>query len=126
MWLGWAVFLSSAMLMSKYSPTNISSLNTFGKPFGIFAIGMFAIPILICGGMRFWLAYIRNPWLALPPYMIGIFFAWQATCYGIYLLPEFLIVFQILSAVLFFFYIPNLIVLKQTKQSGLAKGSSEA
>lgn len=126
MWLSWAFCLVLAMLMSKYLTKNISGINSFGRPFEVFAAGMFFMPILICGAMRFWLAYIRNPWLALLPYTIGVLFALEATSHGLFLLPEFLIVFQVLSAALFFIYIPNLIVLRQPKQSSLAKESIEA
>jgi hypothetical protein len=106
MWLTWWFAAMVAILEAHYLTPARSRLNSFSQPFGVFAIGMFIIPILICGGLRFWLSRIRNPWLALLPFFGGIFFAWQAEMFGIFLFPEFCIVFQILSVVLFLAYVP--------------------
>src|SRR4051794_36959464 len=109
MWLTWLVAVFLAIMMAVYLTRDISPLNSFSKPFGTFAIGMFLIPIFICGALRFWLSRIRNPWLALFPFATGLIFAWQAGVYGIFLLPEFFIVFQILSGILFVIYLPPLV-----------------
>ncbi len=68
------------------------------------------------GGLRFWLSRIRNPWLALLPFVIGVLFAWDAGLIGIYVLPEFCIVFQVLSGVLFLLYHPLTVRLKESPQ----------
>src|SRR5215510_3268790 len=101
MWLAWVFLAYFAILTAHFVTPDISRLNTFSRPFDAFPIGMVAISILICGGLRFWLWRIRNPWLALIPFFVGLFFAWQAGMYGIFLFQEFCRVFQILSAVLF-------------------------
>lgn len=38
---------------------------------GVFAAGMFVIPIVLCGGLRFWIARLRNVWLIQIPYFFG-------------------------------------------------------
>jgi hypothetical protein len=106
MWVVWLLAALWAILMAHFLTQGIRNLNAFSRPFETFAIGMFVIPLLVCGGMRFWLARLRNPWLALVPYLIGLLFAWQAGLYGIFLLPDFCIVYQILSAILMLAYFP--------------------
>ena len=106
MWVAWLLCALTSVLMAIYLTRGLPKLNSFGRPFDVFAIGIFLFPLLLCGGLRLWVSCIRNPWLALLPYLIGVFFAWQAGCYGIFLLPEFLILFQILSASLFLAYLP--------------------
>jgi hypothetical protein len=98
--------------MAHYLTKGISGLNSFSKPFDVFATGMCVIPVIICGGLRFWVSRIGNPWLALLPFLIGVFFSWQAGLYGIFLCPEFYIIFQILSAILFAIYLPPFVKLR--------------
>ena len=117
MWLGWLFQVLCSVLMAHYLTKGIPKLNTFSRPFEIYAAGMFLLPILICGGFRFWLSRIGNPWLALVPFLIGTFFAWNAGLYGVFLLPEFCIVFQILSGILFVAYLPPFVRLRQTPKS---------
>ena len=113
MWLTWLFVAWLAALMAHFLTAGMSKLNTFNRPFDLFATGIFLIPLLICGGLRFWLTRIRNRWLVLLSFFVGVFFAWQAGLYGIFLLPEFCIVFQILSAVLFLTYLPVFVRLRQ-------------
>jgi hypothetical protein len=112
MWLTWLFVALLANLMAHYLTKDISGLNSFSKPFGVFATSMCLIPVLICGSLRFWLSRIRNPWVALLPFLIGVFFAWQAGLYGIFLFPEFFMVFQILGGVLFVVYLPSFVRLR--------------
>jgi len=113
MWLAWVFVALLAVLMGRFLTKGVPKLNSFSRPFEVYGTGMFLIPILICVGLRFWLSYIRNPLLALLPFLIGVFFAWQAGLYGIFLLPDFCIVFQILSAILFLMYLPFFVRLRQ-------------
>jgi hypothetical protein len=113
MWLTWLFVAVLTVFTAHFLTAGGPKLNSFSRPFDIFAIGMFLIPTLICGGLRFWLSRIRNPWLALLPFLVGVFFAWQAELYGIFLLPDFHVVFQTLSAVLFFVYLPVFVRLRQ-------------
>ena len=106
MWLSWLFLALVAILESHYLTVNNPKINTFAKPFGLFAAVMFLIPALICGSLRFWISRIRNPWLALLPFFIGLFFAWQAEMFGIFLFPAYYIVFQILSGILFAAFFP--------------------
>ncbi|MDB6026793.1 MAG: hypothetical protein JWM68_3016 [Verrucomicrobiales bacterium] len=117
MWLTWLFVVLLAVLMAHYLTKGGPRINSFSRPFDLFATGMFLIPVLMCGGLRFWLSRIRNPWVALLPFFGGVFFAWQAGLYGIFLLPEFCMVFQILSAVLFLAYLPVFVQLRQTPPS---------
>jgi hypothetical protein len=112
MWLIWLFFALLATLMAHYLTKDISTLNSFSKPFGVYGAGMCVIPVLICGSLRLWLSRIRNPWLALLPFLIGVFFSWQAGLYGVYLLPEFYIVYQVLSVILFAVYLPLFVRLR--------------
>jgi len=112
MWFTWLFVALLAVLMALYL-TRGPKLNTFSGRFDVFAAGMFLIPALVCGGFRFWLSRIRNSWLALLPFCGGLFFAWQAEIYGIFLLPEFYMIFQILSAVLFLLYLPVFVKLRE-------------
>jgi len=105
-WLIWSFSAVLSALMAVYLTIGHVRNNSFAGPINIFTVGMFFIPIIICGALRFWVSRIRNTWLGLAPYILGVVFAQQAELYGIYLLPEFLIVFQILSAVLFLIYLP--------------------
>jgi len=113
MWSAWLFVTLLSGFMAHFL-TGGPRHNTFSRPFDVFPVGMFLIPILICGGLRFWLSRTRNPWLALLLYCGGVFFAWQAEMYGIFLFPEFYKVFQILSAVLFLVYLPVFVRLRQT------------
>src|SRR5258706_11722096 len=100
--------------MAQFLTAGVSKLNPFNRPFDLFAAGMLLTPLLICGGLRFCLTRIRNRWLALLSFFVGVFFAWQAGLYGIFLLPEFCMIFQILSAVLCLAYLPVFVRLRQT------------
>lgn len=117
MWLVWLFFALTSILMAHYLTKGIPKLNTFAPTPGIYTIGIFLFPILLCSGLRFWFSRIRNPWLALFPYLIGIIFAQQAGMYGYYLLPEHCIIFQILSAILFVAFFPILIQAPQPPPS---------
>lgn len=109
MWLMWLFFASFSVLMAYFLTAKSPKLNSFAGRTDLFTFGVAAIPILLCGGLRFWISRIRNPWLALLPYFGGILFAQQAGLYGIFLVPEFCILFQILSAVLFALFLPPLV-----------------
>ncbi len=106
MWLAWLFMILLAVLSGHYLTIHISRLNNFSRPFDVLATGMFLLPILICGVLRFWLSRIRNPWLALLPFLFGLYFAWQAGMYGIYILQDFCILYQILSGILLAIYLP--------------------
>jgi len=114
MWWAWIFTAALTLLMAIFLTKGVPKINTFSRPFDIFAAGMFIIPILFCGGLRFWLWRTRNPWLALLPFSIGIFFAWQAGLYGIFLFPEFFIVFQTLGGILLMSFFPLFVKLRPT------------
>lgn len=109
MWLAWLFAAFIAAMEAHYLTKNVSTLNSFSKPFGVFATGVCVIPVLFCVALRFWLSRFRNAWLALVPFLIGVFFAWDSSINGIFLFPEFFIVFQILSAILFLLFLPSLL-----------------
>ena len=97
MWVVWVSAGILAILSAQYLTGEKGNLNAFSRPFDVYATGMFLIPVFICGGLRFWLSWIRNPALALLPYFVGVFFAWTTGFFGIFLLPDFCIVYQLLS-----------------------------
>lgn len=105
LWLAWLLTALIAVLGSHYLVAFTPELNSFSK-FDTFVAGMFCIPIIFCAGFRFWLSRVRNPWLAIVPFLLGVFFAWQAGLYGIYLCRESCIAFQLLSALLFLLFLP--------------------
>ena len=113
-WLAWLSVVELAILMAHYWMADASTLHRVPRPFDVFTIGMFLIPVLFCGSFRFWLSRIRNPWLALFPFLGGLFFAWQAELFGIFIFPWFYVVFRILSAVLFLAYLPVFVRLRET------------
>jgi len=106
MWAMWCLAALQAFFLAHFLIGHTSRLNSFSKPFGVFAISMFLIPLLVGAGLRFWLTRIGNSWLALLPFFGGLFFALQAEFFGIFLFPEFCVVFQILCGVLFLVYVP--------------------
>lgn len=112
MWLAWLFIALIAILEGHYLTRNSPGLNSFAKRFDLFAALMLVIPAIICAALRFWLSRFRNLWLALLPFLIGLFFAWQVELYGIFLFPQFYIVFQILSGVLFASYLPLFVRLR--------------
>lgn len=114
MWIVWLILVLLALLMARFNTVDVSRLNTFARPLGVFVPGLFLIPIVLCGSLRFWLARIRHPWLALLPFLLGVFFAWQAGLYGLFLVPEFCVVFQFLSVVLFLLYLPVFVLLQRS------------
>ena len=118
MWLTWLFAVLLAILMPHYLTKNIPKLNVSSTSFGIYGIGMCVIPVLICGGFRLWLARMHNPWLALLPFFIGTFFAWQAGLYGIFLFPDCFVIFQILGWILLLVYLPLFVELRPAKLNG--------
>ena len=68
---------------------------------------MFLLHIGICGVLRYWVPRIRSPWLALIPYLLGVFVAQQAGLYGAFFGFEIFIVFQIVSTALLLIYLPS-------------------
>jgi hypothetical protein len=106
LWVAWCGTAFLTLLMSIMLSKGITKLNTFSVPFDLFPIGMMCIPTLICGSLRFWIAHIRNPWLALLPYLLGVFFVMQTALYGVFLVPEFCVVYQALSVALWLLYVP--------------------
>jgi len=106
MWVVWVSAGFIAILSAQYLTGDKSSLNAFSRPFDVYATGMFLFPVFICSGLRFWLSRIRNPALALLPFFLGMFFAWLTGFFGIFLLPDFCIVYQLLSAALLMVYLP--------------------
>jgi hypothetical protein len=113
MWLAWWFGVAQAFFMAHYLTGGSHKLNTFARPLDAFVIAMFLIPLVIGGGLRLWMLWIRNPWLALLPFFGGILFAWLAELFGIFLFPEFWRVFQVLCAALFVAYLPFLAPLRQ-------------
>ena len=104
MWLAWGFFALLAVVGAIYLPVRMTNSGTQLNP--VFAISMFGIPIVICASLRFWIARMRNVWLMQIPYLVGLVFAYCAEMYGIFLVPQFLHWFQVLSATLLLLYLP--------------------
>src|SRR4051812_1921484 len=98
MWVSWIVFALATALTGVFLTKDLHGLNSFSRSIGVFEIGIFSFPTLICGALRVWLFRIETPWLMLLPYLLGLFFSLQAATCGIFLVPEFLAIFQTLSA----------------------------
>lgn len=105
----WTGLVLSSILNAIFLSEGIEGKNSFEIRLDVFSVGMFLIPIIVSGGMRFWISRIKSRWLLLLPYLIGLVFAQSAGLYGLFLLPEVLIVFQGLSIVLFLVYAPFII-----------------
>ena len=105
LWLGWSFLALGAILGAIYLPGHSGRINTFEGQFGLYPAGMFLFPIIVCGGFRYWTSRIENIWLKQLPYFAGVFNAYLAQMFGIYLFPEFLLLFQILCAVLYLVYL---------------------
>lgn len=101
LWFVWGFFALFELLGAIYLP--IKSSQDFN---GLFAAGMVVIPVVLCGGLRFWIAHIQNVWLIQIPYFFGVVFAYSTGTYGNFLIPQLLHPFQILSALLFLLYLP--------------------
>ncbi|MCD6051474.1 MAG: hypothetical protein K0Q55_2883 [Verrucomicrobia bacterium] len=101
MWSAWIIAVLLSILMTTVLSKGVAKLNSFAVPFDLFPIGIAVIPTVICFGCRFWFSRMKSPWLALFPYGLGLFFALQAGLYGIFLVPEYFIVYRILGVVLY-------------------------
>lgn len=106
MWLLWAALATGSAILAHYLTAGITKLNTFDRPFDAVAITLVVFPVVVCGVLRFWLTRVQNPWFALVPFLIGMFFAQQAGFYGLFVMPEYCIVFQVLSGILIFLFVP--------------------
>jgi len=113
MWLWWLFLALCAVLTAHFQTRGIARLNSFDRPVDLFVGGVFLVPILLGGGLRFWLAYVRHPWLALLLFFPGMYFPLQAAMSGYLLVPEFCLIFQMLSGVLFVAYLPLFVWLRE-------------
>lgn len=112
MWLAWTFFAVSAVATAHYCVRGIG-YNTFAVPSPVFAGGMLLIPNLICLGLRYWLMRIRRPWFVVLVFLAGIFLTYLVEQFGIFLFPGLLIVFQVLSGILFVIYWPLFVQVRQ-------------
>jgi hypothetical protein len=116
MWIMWIFWGMTALFASKFLTENRPNLNSFAKPFDLFAVIVFLLAIIPCVGFRFWLAKVRNPWIALVLFFIGINLVYLVENYGFFMLMEYCIVFQVLCGVFFFIYLPLFIKLESKPQ----------
>ena len=105
----WILAILLTLMTAFFLTQGIRGLNSFARPWGIFETGVLCIPILISGGLRLWLHWLRHPWAVLIAYSVGLFFAFDEAMQGIFLSAEWCLVFQIVSAILFALYFPWLI-----------------
>jgi hypothetical protein len=52
---------------------------------------------------------MRSRAWALFPYLLGLMFTWSAAMYGVFAIPEYLLVFQVIAAVSFCCYFPVIV-----------------
>jgi hypothetical protein len=117
MWILWVFWSLMAVLGAKFLPMNVAKLNSFSRPFfEVFNLGLLFFAIVLCGGFRFWLARIRNSWIALIPFFLGMLFAYNTGNYGVYLVPEFCLFYQVLCGIFFAVYLPLFINLESPIQ----------
>src|SRR3954467_14861148 len=105
----WILAVWVGVMMAYFLTRGAHGLNSFARPWGLVDTGALSIPVLICGGLRLWLHWLRHPWAVLVVYSIGLFFALDESLQGIYLAPDWCLVFQAASAVLFALYFPWLV-----------------
>ncbi len=121
MWILWILFVFYGIMVSVFLAGGKEDTNSFDIRLDALAVGVLSIPVVICGGMRFWISKIQNEWLALGPYVVGLAFAEQSLMYGVFLYDRILIVFQLLSAGLLLMFLPAFVSTK--KGDGTGSGS---
>ena len=67
---------------------------------------LIAISLVTCGGIRWWISRIRHPGWRLIPYWIGLLCAMFTWMFGIYLVLDWRLFFQILGSIWTLIYIP--------------------
>jgi hypothetical protein len=106
MWLAWTGFALIALMTAVFIPASFGTYNTFDGRFGVYGVSLLLLPIVVGGGLRYLLARMRQVWLMQIPFFLGVLSAFFAGQFGLYMLPAFLLLFQILSAILFLLYLP--------------------
>jgi len=119
MWIGWAFLLGACVMFSVFLTSANGQVNSFARPFDTFSAGMLIGPFALWMALRFALIpRLRNPWVQLILYAIGAFFSSQIMVYGIFLVPEYQIVFFALCGIAMLCYIPHWVRPKGTGKSG--------
>jgi hypothetical protein len=107
MWIGWAFLIMGCIMFSIFLPANNETTNSFSRPLGVFELGMMIAPVGSWMAWRFGLLpRIRNPWIQMVLFGIGVFFSQQIMLYGIFLVPEYQVVFYGLCAASMLAYLP--------------------
>ncbi len=109
MLLAWTFVALTTVLEVHYCTGSDPRVNSFSRPLDALVISLFLVAILTCGGCRFWLSRMRRPGWALIPYFLGLVFSWFTAMYGVFVLPEFALLFEGMGAVSLFFYFPVLV-----------------
>ena len=107
-WLLWLMFASGTAFFAAFLKSAPERTNTFASPSLLIPVCAALIIVLGCGALRYSSGRIRNPWLALVPYALGVIFCQLTLMMGVFLASEFLILFQGLCVAFFIAYLPPL------------------
>jgi hypothetical protein len=100
----WSLAVFTTTLETYYCmPRERKSLQ---QPSVVFIASMFLVAILTSGGCRYWLSRMRDTGWALIPFLLGLIFTWFTAMYGVFVLPEFLVLFQVMALAFFVLYFP--------------------
>lgn len=108
MWCLWVIFVMGCFIFSVFLPSAHESVNSYARPIGLLEASFLIVPFGLCMALRFGLlSRLRNPWVQMVFWGIGVFFSQQIMLYGIFLIREYQIVFYGLCAVAMLAYLPH-------------------
>ena len=107
-WMLWLMFVSGTAFFVIFLKSAPERTNTFALSGALIPVCAALVIVLGCGVFRYSLGRIRSPWLALISYGFGVIFCQLVLMMGVFLAPEFLILFQGLCVAFFIAYLPPL------------------
>ena len=117
MWIVWLSIVMSCVIFNIFLVSDDTSVNSFSRSIGGFEIGFIVLPFLFCMAYRFLLIpRVSNIFILMPMYFVGLFLAEHIVFYGIFLIKEYLIVFNILCGMATLSYMPCFIKMKWSIQ----------
>lgn len=105
MWLGWWLSAMSFALNQRFLVKLSPHTNTF-SPIDLMVVTLVLLSILACLGLHWGIRRIRNIWLALPLFGLGLVLGIFTEGFGFFLREEFLLAFEILGGLILLSFLP--------------------
>lgn len=125
MWLTWVIFVTGCFFFAHFLTRSGDTAGATGSGPVWLAILALVLPFSASMVLRFLvIPKIRNPWIALFPYIVGVIISQQILFFGLFMFKGYEIAFFALCFIAMVLYIPYWVRLGQPKQGALGGGAA--